>query len=91
MIDHLFDVPRHQDRVDLAAILPTVNWRQTTNPLAPTVALTDSGAQRVPVPKLDFAQHALSYTSTSDPPCAEVRSADSAATSCARDRTPNSR
>src|SRR5579872_3360958 len=34
LIDHLFDVvERHRDRVDLAAIMPTVKWRETTSEL----------------------------------------------------------
>src|SRR5579884_2356826 len=34
LIDHLFDVvERHKDRVDLAAIMPTVKWRETTSQL----------------------------------------------------------
>ncbi len=39
LIDHLFDVvEQHRDRVDLAAIMPMVNWRETTNPVRPLVA-----------------------------------------------------
>jgi len=39
LIDHLFDVvERHKDRVDLAAIMPTVSWRDTTNELPQTSA-----------------------------------------------------
>jgi UDP-sulfoquinovose synthase len=34
LIDHLFDVvERHRDRVDPTAIMPTVKWSQTSNPL----------------------------------------------------------
>jgi UDP-sulfoquinovose synthase len=34
LIDHLFDVvERHRDRVDLAAIMPTVRWTQTVSEL----------------------------------------------------------
>jgi UDP-sulfoquinovose synthase len=34
LIDHMFDVvERHKDRVDLAAIMPTVRWRETTSEL----------------------------------------------------------
>jgi UDP-sulfoquinovose synthase len=37
LIDHLFDVvERHRDRVDLAAIMPTISWRQTTSELPQT-------------------------------------------------------
>jgi UDP-sulfoquinovose synthase len=37
LIDHLFDVvERHKDRVDLAAIMPTVSWRETTSELPQT-------------------------------------------------------
>src|SRR5438874_320296 len=37
LIDHLFDVvERHKDRVDLAAIMPTVSWRETTSDLPQT-------------------------------------------------------
>jgi UDP-sulfoquinovose synthase len=37
LIDHLFDVvERHKDRVDPAAIMPTVRWRTTTSPLPQT-------------------------------------------------------
>jgi UDP-sulfoquinovose synthase len=39
LIDHLFDVvERHRDRVDLAAIMPTVSWRATTSELPQTSA-----------------------------------------------------
>jgi UDP-sulfoquinovose synthase len=39
LIDHLFDVvDRHKDRVDLAAIMPTVRWRETANEVRPSVA-----------------------------------------------------
>jgi UDP-sulfoquinovose synthase len=34
LIDHVFDVVEHyRDRVDLAAIMPTVNWRETSSEL----------------------------------------------------------
>ena len=34
LIDHLFDVVEsHKDRVDLAAIMPTVRWGETANEL----------------------------------------------------------
>ena len=34
LIDHLFDVvQRHRDRVDMAAIMPTVKWAETTSEL----------------------------------------------------------
>ena len=34
LIDHLFDVvERHRDRVDQAALMPTVKWAETTNEL----------------------------------------------------------
>jgi UDP-sulfoquinovose synthase len=37
LIDHLFDVvERHRDRVDLAAIMPTVRWRETASELPKT-------------------------------------------------------
>ena len=37
LIDHLFDVvERHRDRVDLAAIMPTVRWAETTSELPRT-------------------------------------------------------
>ncbi|HYB26358.1 MAG TPA: NAD-dependent epimerase/dehydratase family protein, partial [Solirubrobacteraceae bacterium] len=37
LIDHMFDVvERHRDRVDLAAIMPTVSWRDTTSELPQT-------------------------------------------------------
>jgi UDP-sulfoquinovose synthase len=37
LIDHLFDVvERHRDRVDLAAIMPTVKWSETANELPST-------------------------------------------------------
>jgi UDP-sulfoquinovose synthase len=41
LIDHMFDVvERYKDRVDIAAMLPTVNWRETSNPLrAPSVSV----------------------------------------------------
>jgi UDP-sulfoquinovose synthase len=39
LIDHLFDVvERNKDRVDLEAIMPTVDWRATSNPLPKTAA-----------------------------------------------------
>jgi UDP-sulfoquinovose synthase len=39
LIDHLFDVvERHKERVDLAAIMPTVRWRETTSELPHTVS-----------------------------------------------------
>ena len=39
LIDHLFDVvERHKDRVDLAAIMPTVRWRETRSELPRTGA-----------------------------------------------------
>jgi UDP-sulfoquinovose synthase len=39
LIDHLFDVvERHKDRVDLAAIMPTVRWRDTTSGLPLTAS-----------------------------------------------------
>ena len=41
LIDHLFDVvERHRERVDLAAIMPTVSWRETTSELPQTAAGT---------------------------------------------------
>src|SRR5437588_6937039 len=40
LIDHLFDVvERHKNRVDLAAIMPSVNWRATANDLRAPTAL----------------------------------------------------
>jgi UDP-sulfoquinovose synthase len=34
LIDSLFDIAeRHQDRVDLAAMRPTVHWRATASPM----------------------------------------------------------
>ena len=37
LIDHLFDVvERHKERVDLAAIMPTVRWRETQSELPKT-------------------------------------------------------
>src|ERR1700733_11886843 len=37
LIDHLFEVvERYRDRVDLAAIMPTVSWRSTTSELPQT-------------------------------------------------------
>ncbi len=39
LIDHLFDlVERHKDRIDQAAIMPTVRWADTTNELRPKIA-----------------------------------------------------
>jgi UDP-sulfoquinovose synthase len=39
LIDHLFDVvERYRDRVDLAAIMPTVKWSETTNELPQTAS-----------------------------------------------------
>jgi UDP-sulfoquinovose synthase len=39
LIDHLFDVvERYRDRVDLAAIMPTVKWAQTASELPRTGA-----------------------------------------------------
>ena len=39
LIDHLFDVvEQHRDRVDLAAIMPTVKWAQTTSELPQTAS-----------------------------------------------------
>jgi UDP-sulfoquinovose synthase len=39
LIDHLFDVvERYKDRVDMAAIMPTVKWRDTTSELPKTSA-----------------------------------------------------
>jgi UDP-sulfoquinovose synthase len=39
LIDHVFDVvDRFKDRVDLAAIMPTVRWSETTNELRSKVA-----------------------------------------------------
>jgi UDP-sulfoquinovose synthase len=39
LIDHLFDVvERYKDRVDLAAIMPTVKWRETTSDLPQTAS-----------------------------------------------------
>jgi len=39
LIDHLFEVvERHKDRVDLAAIMPTVKWRETHSELPRTGA-----------------------------------------------------
>jgi UDP-sulfoquinovose synthase len=39
LIDHLFDVvDRHRDRVDLAAVMPTVSWRRTTSELPRTAS-----------------------------------------------------
>jgi UDP-sulfoquinovose synthase len=44
LIDHLFDVvERYRDRVDLAAIMPTVRWRETSSELPRT------GAELAPV------------------------------------------
>jgi len=39
LIDHLFDVvERHRERVDVAAIMPTVRWRETTSELPRTAS-----------------------------------------------------
>ncbi len=39
LIDHVFDVvERYKDRVDLAAIMPTVKWRETTSELPRTAS-----------------------------------------------------
>ena len=39
LIDHLFDVvERYKDRVDLQAIMPTVNWQSTSNELPATAS-----------------------------------------------------
>jgi UDP-sulfoquinovose synthase len=39
LIDHLFDVvERYKDRVDLQAIMPTVDWRATSSALPKTAA-----------------------------------------------------
>jgi UDP-sulfoquinovose synthase len=39
LIDHLFDlVDRYRDRVDLAAIMPTVSWRETRSELPRTAS-----------------------------------------------------
>ncbi len=39
LIDHLFDVvERHKDRVDLAAIMPTIRWSDTTSELPRTAS-----------------------------------------------------
>jgi UDP-sulfoquinovose synthase len=39
LIDHLFDVvERYRDRVDLAALMPTVKWAETTNELPKTAS-----------------------------------------------------
>jgi UDP-sulfoquinovose synthase len=42
LIDHLFDVvERNKDRVDVQAIMPTVNWQATSSELPATArALT---------------------------------------------------
>jgi UDP-sulfoquinovose synthase len=38
LIDHMFEVvERHKDRVDLAAIMPSVRWTETANELRPKV------------------------------------------------------
>ncbi len=45
LIDHLFDVvERYRDRVDMAAIMPTVKWAETTNELPQTAT------ERAPAP-----------------------------------------
>ena len=37
LIDHMFDVvERYKDRVDMAAIMPTVKWRETHSELPRT-------------------------------------------------------
>ncbi len=47
LIDHLFDVvERHRDRVDLAALMPTVKWAETTSELPRT------GRELAPAPSL---------------------------------------
>jgi UDP-sulfoquinovose synthase len=39
LIDHLFDVvERYRDRLDTAAVMPTVSWRETTNELPRTAS-----------------------------------------------------
>src|SRR5438270_3961020 len=39
LIDHLFDVvERHKDRVDISAIMPTVDWRATASQLPRTAS-----------------------------------------------------
>jgi UDP-sulfoquinovose synthase len=39
LIDHLFDVvDRYRERVDLAAMMPTVNWRETSSELPRTAS-----------------------------------------------------
>jgi UDP-sulfoquinovose synthase len=39
LIDHLFEVvERHKERVDLAAIMPTVRWRETASELPRTAS-----------------------------------------------------
>jgi UDP-sulfoquinovose synthase len=39
LIDHLFEVvERYKDRVDIQAIMPTVDWRATSNSLPKTAA-----------------------------------------------------
>ena len=39
LIDHLFDViERYRDRVDTAAIMPTVRWSETTSELPQTAS-----------------------------------------------------
>jgi UDP-sulfoquinovose synthase len=39
LIDHLFDVvEQHRDRVDMAAIMPTVRWAETTSELPQTAS-----------------------------------------------------
>ena len=47
LIDHLFDVvERHKDRVDLAAIMPTVSWRATASelPIGPAALSSTASA-----------------------------------------------
>ncbi|MGO9791969.1 MAG: NAD-dependent epimerase/dehydratase family protein [Solirubrobacteraceae bacterium] len=52
LIDHMFDVvERHQDRVDLAAIMPTVNWRETSSEITrPTAGLAGEHTAGQPNP-----------------------------------------
>jgi UDP-sulfoquinovose synthase len=39
LIDHLFDLVEHyKERVDLAAIMPTVSWRETSSELPRTAS-----------------------------------------------------
>ena len=47
LIDHLFDVvERYRDRVDLAAIMPTVRWTETTSELPRTASALARGRER---------------------------------------------